>query len=276
MRYALVGMGSFGQKYIRNLKELKGSELVGMHSRTQASYDNLPEDLKIAPYFASYNDMLRYTGVETVIIASFPDSHYNLSASALWCDKNVICEKPCMFTDEEFFNIEELVGRRVFFTDYTNIYHKVVQDMRRVLEEDDSNPRLTLVNTGNGPIRDVPGLCFSDLQDYGSHVASVIYHLFPNANVRINSMGKTEEGNYIFNLGFENTTIRTIFGNKSKKRLHSFELFVDSKSVFWANDGTDNPLKVVLEKFSQHQIDTNLSLSRRVRYLLSDMENMNE
>jgi hypothetical protein len=272
MNYALVGIGKWGKTYIKTLKEIEGSSLVATCSRNQGSYHALTQELRIAPHFESFDEMLESVNIDTVIIATQPSEHYRIARRAMWLNKNVICEKPCMFSPEEFSIIEELSEPSIFFTDYTNLYHKVIDKMQDILPICNTKPILKLVNIGSGPYREN----YSDLWDYGAHVASVVYHLFPYGYFYIESYEQTKEGNHHIKLNGPVAIIEMTFGNKGDNRVHSFELLGGSHSAYWENDRTENPLKLVLEKFATGKVSTNISLSRRISSLLTDIERMNK
>lgn len=270
MKFALVGIGKWGQTYLKVLQKAKGCELVATCSTSFDSYNALPPELKTAPHFTSLYDVFKNTDVDTVIIATHPDSHYNLAKTALWFNKNVICEKPCMFDGEQFSDIERSLNGKIFFTNYTNLAHKVVDRMVDIVNnpENDIKANLTLVNVGCGPVRKT----YSDKWDYGSHVGSIIYSLFPAEFFYEYEHHLNEEGNYVLTLASRNSFIVATYGNKAAERKHSFELSKGGQHTYWLNDRSEDPLRLVLEKFAAGKIQSNLGLSVKVKALLSKFE----
>jgi predicted dehydrogenase len=263
MKFALVGVGRWGQTIIKTLKQLPTAQLVATCSRSPSS---LPPELQIAPHFLSCSEMMDNVKCDTVIIATHPNSHFQLARLALWRGANVICEKPCLLTETEMWDIQSDAKPQVFFTDYTNLYHRVIDKMQNLIYECPSRFKLSLMNSGAGPIRDG----YSDLWDYGSHVASVILHLFPHEFWRDVSFGKDAVGNHTLVMTGDAVDVHATFGNKSSKRIHSFELvpYTSGHSVYWENDRSENPLLEMLKEFEKGKVATNIDLSLRVRALL--------
>lgn len=270
MRYGLVGVGRWGQVYLKVLREL-GLDLAATCSGLGNSYNNLPQELKTAPHFHSLLPMFLHAGpIDTVIIATHPSSHYELSVYSLNSGKNVICEKPCMFTQSQFERISYLTksSKLKFVTDYTNIYHKIVVQMKSIVDSYSGKYYLNLSNSGAGPFRS-----YSDLWDYGSHITSIIYYLFPSIYFDKILFGKTQEGNHSLFLESLNADVYAEFGNKSIARKHHFEMTAkNGKHISWDNDKSENPLKEMLRNFDLGYEETNIQLSRKIHWLLSQGE----
>ena len=267
MKFALVGIGKWGQTIIKTLKRLPTSSLVATCSRSPST---LPPELQVAPHFLDFDKMLNEVRCDTVIIATHPNNHYLLSNKALWRGKHVICEKPCMFTQEEFDSITNLARSNIFFTDYTNLYHDVIEKMQDLIQEGPSRLGLVLTNNGVGPVR----TDYSDLWDYGSHVGSIIFHLFPNEDWYAIKFGKNAVGNHTLIMTSRKVDVFANFGNKSKERIHSFELtsYNAGYSVYWVNDRSENPLLAMFKKFEKGAVQTNINLSLRIQRLLRNGE----
>jgi predicted dehydrogenase len=260
MTFALVGTGRWGRVYVKTLSEIQDAQLVATCSRTSKADFNVP-------HYNNVDELLDNTNADTIIIASHPDSHYDIACKALWRDKKVICEKPCLFTEAQYTQIERLASASIFFTDYTNVFHKVIDCIKEVISQSPPRYQMRLLNVGNGPIRD-----YSDAYDYGSHVASVIYHVFPDEVFKNIQFGYTLEGNHTLKMVGAHVDVEATFGNKSQHRLHRFEFSSQKTFACWFNDKSENPLKVMLQKFIKGQLRTNLDLSRKVSALLSKCE----
>lgn len=266
MRFALVGIGAWGQTYIRNLKEIPGAELVATCSKTNARYDALPPELKIAPHYTSFVQMLVDEVIDTVIIATHPDSHYELSKIALIAGKHVICEKPCMFTPKQFHEISELTYKRpIFYTDYTTTHYKSLNEVGDFINKSKSDLILNIVNIGCGPVR----LDYSDIWDYGSHTASILFTLFPNFTLKVViNKSVDEHGNTKLRLKGNEVIVNMTFGNKAPERLYYFHI-KNKEASLHVDNSMDNPLKNMLEKFTVGKVATNLELSKKISNLLS-------
>ena len=272
MRFALVGIGNWGKVYIKNLSKIRNGELVATCSQSFSSFDTMPTYLKSAPHFTSFTEMLRCINIDTVIIATHPNSHFNLSMTALHYGKNIICEKPCMFTEEEYLRINELLGNKVFYTDYTNIHHNVINKMRDIINLSSSKVEIELVNVGNGPTR----MSYSDIYDYGSHILSIIYHLYPESYIHIDKYENDKDGNHIVEFDSSEVHIKTLFGNSAHERIHTFSAFSGELSTYWSNNKSENPLLLMLQRFCDGKLSSNISLSRKIMESLKKIESLNK
>lgn len=267
MNFALVGIGKWGQTIIRTIQQVEASKLVATCSR---SASQLPSELRIAPHIQSLDELLNLREVDTLIIATHPNSHFEIASKALWYGKNVICEKPYMFSKQETRCIKDLLEHSIFFTDYINLYHDVIDQMYTFLNTYGPRFCLKLVNSGCGPVR----VGYSDLWDYGAHVASVIFSLFPDESFYDIRFRLNKEGNHVLTMSSYYVDVEAVFGNKSLKRQHSFLLTANcGQQIYWENDRIENPLKKMLQKFALGQVQTNISLSERVYDLLRTAEN---
>lgn len=96
----IVGYGGMGSYHAQLIKENNRLELAGtfdlLEERRSASLE--------AGYtaYASYEDVLADTGVETILIATPNDVHKEIAIRALKAGKHVICEKPVALSSDEF------------------------------------------------------------------------------------------------------------------------------------------------------------------------------
>ncbi len=266
MKFGVIGLGKWGQTFVKTLKSLEGEQLVAVSS-SEMSYDKMPAELKFAKYYADPVKMME-SDLDTVIVATHPNAHFSYSALALWHDKNVICEKPCLFTHEQFNKIEELRENKLFYTDYTNLHHNVMDEMVNVIYNATTKPRLNLVNIGNGPFREG----YSDLWDYGSHIMSVVHTLFPNVYFSDIQYELDSIGNHQVEMFSRDVEVKALFGNKAPARVHTFELSGGNMTSYWSNDKSENPLATMLTRCSKGRLQTNISLSQKIHGTLSQIE----
>jgi predicted dehydrogenase len=266
MRYAVVGIGKWGKTVVNVLESVPNAEVVKICSRTPMEPSN---ELVKYCHTVDYNDIISDDRIDTVFIATHPDSHFSLSKRAILANKHVICEKPCMFSEEQFNEISHLIHKHgvTFYTDYTNLYHNVVSSMSFAINDKDSF-KLHLVNVGSGPIRSG----YSDFWDYGTHVVSVLVRLFGDHTFTYTSYFREDDGNH--RLIFESPRILAdvIFGNKGFKRKHTFKLSSPKGIIFWGNDRSENPLLKMLTQFTASPIGSNLHMSKQIYKILKNKE----
>lgn len=100
-RIGIIGCGQIAK--IRHVPELAKSE----HAELAGFYDFIPEHAEIlanqygGKVYGHYEDMLKDSSVDGVIICTSNDSHGKISVEALGQDKYVLCEKPMSMSLEE-------------------------------------------------------------------------------------------------------------------------------------------------------------------------------
>jgi predicted dehydrogenase len=92
-----VGMISFAHghafSYLNALLELPQVEVVGIADEDFSRVEAVVNRHNL-PYFEDYNDLLRLTGLDAVVICSENARHAQMTIDAAHAGKHVICEKP--------------------------------------------------------------------------------------------------------------------------------------------------------------------------------------
>lgn len=270
MKFSLIGVGKFGKNYIKTISQIANSSLTSVCSKTKEKFEALDQELKIAPWFDNYKEAILHNDCDSVIIATHPDSHFEITKFALENNKNVICEKPCLFSKEEFDTIENLIKSKnlIFYTDYINLFQPVIKDIKNFLNSKKEWHWMDIVNCGNGPIREN----YSAIWDYGSHIFSVILHLFNKEDLAINSITLDSKGNYSMLVSIKNKRIYCTFGNKSEKRINAINFINSEESIKWEDDRKNQPLKTMIEAFIEKELESNIYLSKDISEILNTIK----
>jgi len=267
MNFGLVGVGKFGKNYIRTLQQIPEAKLIATASKTGTNWEALPEELRQVPHHLTYGALLGNEDIDTIIIATHPDSHFEIAQQALRLGKNVICEKPCMFTPEQYREIVDILilkkGSVQFVTNYINLWHNWNYKVRTNFGAKFSLWKI--VNAGNGPHRE-----YSSLWDYGSHVFSIIFHYYPE--FELNYITKTTLNNYYFSGKAHYSYIQGMFGSGAEERENSVSIKGTDEDFYWKDDRTGNPLKNMIEGVMEGKILSNIKLSLKISRTLTDCE----
>ncbi len=101
MRFGVVGLGWAARAFhLPGLKDVPDAEVVG-GADPSAEQRAEWEELTGTPAFGTLGELMERASPETVIIATPPDSHAELSIQAVEAGAHVICEKPFVSTVEE-------------------------------------------------------------------------------------------------------------------------------------------------------------------------------
>ncbi len=154
VRVGIVGLGYWGPNLLRNFAALEecvvayGCDLHG---------DNVEKMRKKYPavhYTTAYEDLLRDSSLEAVVIATPTATHHSLAKAALEASKHVLLEKPMARTVREAEELAALARQRQrqLLIDHTFVYTGAVRKIREIVRSGDVGDLLyfdsTRVNLG--------------------------------------------------------------------------------------------------------------------------------
>lgn len=91
MKLGLIGAGRWGKRYIETISRIPGIELGCLASRNPESISLVPSSCKIV---TDWRELLDDSNLNGVIIASPPDSHFEITMEAIRVGVPVLIEKP--------------------------------------------------------------------------------------------------------------------------------------------------------------------------------------
>ncbi len=137
IRLAFIGCGNVTIKHTKTLKGFKNIELF-YASRSEKKAKEYCEKWRGAGFFSSYDDAILSEKINTVLIATPPDSHLELTLKAVKAGKHVIVEKPPFFksTDFDLIDVErKKTGVQVMVAE-NYFYKPVLKKLRKILATD--------------------------------------------------------------------------------------------------------------------------------------------
>lgn len=156
----IAGNGNACAAHIRAIVELAERgypiRIVGLYDveteksdEMAAKFRDVQEKYGEFRIYGSYGEALADSEVNTVLVATPPSSHEELTVEALQADKNVVCEKPIANSSE--------AGRRMLFASarskgelfvvQNRIYTDAMQEMHRMVDHDRAVGHVTRVTT---------------------------------------------------------------------------------------------------------------------------------
>jgi predicted dehydrogenase len=282
MKFGLVGLGRWGKNYISSINQIDGSDIILCCSTKSDTYNNL----SIRPKgFHNWTPRWEYVvnnpEVDTVIVATPPETHFEIALAALRNGKHVICEKPVTMNPAQvaILKIESENARRAFIVDYIHLWNPSVLQLIsqfKTLGQSNFINHIISQGLGNGPERDT----YSPLWDYGSHDISLILTCYNDnpEDVYIEQLSTNScRTSYAVKLRFpKNCTAGALFGNDNNEKVRNLEIVNDVTSSMWIDDFKTPCLLFMLQWFITNidngQIPNNLNLAYRVETLLSLLE----
>lgn len=187
MKLGILGLGHWGQNYVRVLTELRVEDLT----LSDVDSNRLKELGERHPGLATSPDPWRVIEdpeIEGLVIATPASSHFELAAAALENGKHVLVEKPMALRSKEAHELVELAARRerILMVGHTFLYNDSVRKLRELVKAPESGSvyYVTARRTHLGLIRsDV-----SALWDVAPHDLSVLFHLLDESPVWVSAV----------------------------------------------------------------------------------------
>ncbi len=101
VKYAVIGLGWFGEKHCEVLSAIPHVELYALCTRTEERLSDLSQRFGVQHTFTDYRKLLEDPQVEAVSITTMWDQHAVPTVAALQAGKHVFLEKPMASTVED-------------------------------------------------------------------------------------------------------------------------------------------------------------------------------
>lgn len=275
MSTAVIGL-KFGKNYIKNLNKLKKS-IPLVCSKTKDSYLLLEEKPECSHEWTNEpNDLFENPHIENIIIATPPSTHFDFCKRALLNNKNIICEKPLVFTYQEAKSLFDIYKERklTFYTTYQHLFNPEINQIKKHLQQGNRDFEVDCCFYNKGPHRD-----YSGSWDYGPHKISLILYLFEGTNISNLQWRKVENGLTECLFEFGKSKAKALFGNSAQDRRQRVEIKDENnKKIFFIEDFNKfNTLKIMLESFFESiekQIhENNFDISLKTTKILETINN---
>src|SRR5262245_44347613 len=184
-RIALLGVGAWGRNLLRILTEFE--EIRAVHDLDPRALEVVPDDLRAR----SVEAILEDPGVEGVVIATPPSTHYELTRAALLANRDVFVEKPLTLDPAEGAELVELADRlgRVLMVGHVTLFHPAVLELKSLLRKGDlGRPQYLYSNRLNsGRVRESENILWS----FAPHDFAVLTYLLDGPPCEILAVGSS-------------------------------------------------------------------------------------
>jgi len=138
VRFGVVGAGYWGPNLIRNLTELPSAELVAVADLDEERLDRVSTRHPTVRTTTNASDLLDL-GVDAVVIATPPATHYALGKMFLANGVHCLIEKPLATSVEAALELTALANRRgvQLMTGHTYLYASAVRELKRLIDNGD-------------------------------------------------------------------------------------------------------------------------------------------
>ncbi len=101
VRYAVIGLGFFGEKHTEILSEMPEIELVAVCTRRPHRLEDVARRFGVPKAYTDYKELLADNEVDAVSIVTHVNDHRDIAIDALNAGKHVFLEKPMAGTVED-------------------------------------------------------------------------------------------------------------------------------------------------------------------------------
>jgi len=239
----IIGCGRFTNAYLKTLKRFEPEVCVKyLCSRTNKSLENINKNLPMNFHWTNdYKRVCLDPFIDLIIIVTPPESHYEIAKFALENNKNVLCEKPFVFSVKEAEELERISveKNKHLIINYIHLWNKFYEKAflnkfgaKKVIMSV-SNPKTGREHS-------------SILWDWGTHEISMLLHMFPE-EVFEKPDTIASEDKLAFKVKSQNIECECYFDINSNIKSRSIKIEKIDGSVFEYFDTFDqNPLENML------------------------------
>src|SRR3989441_8866443 len=130
---AVVGAGEWGKNHVRMFAQLKDARLVTVCDLDEPRLADVRASYPDVRVTTRYEDVVRDSAVEGVVIASFAAQHYDQARRAFEAGKHVLVEKPMTLAPGEAEALVRVARQsgRCLMVGHLLLYHPAVVKMKR-------------------------------------------------------------------------------------------------------------------------------------------------
>jgi predicted dehydrogenase len=227
-KVGFVGYGYWGKNILRNLMALKNVEVVTV---CDANVENLNKAATVCgpkiKLTQHYRQLLKNKDIDAIVIATPPQTHFELAMEALQAGKHVFIEKPMTTNYQEAIDLynQSILKQKQIMVGHTFVYNPVINDLKNMIDSGELGDihyvDFIMTNLGKYQKDNI-------LWDLAPHGISIILHLLNNPEierVEVNGISAIKTGLtdiayltlYFKNDGFANMHFSWLNPNKERK-----------------------------------------------------------
>ena len=198
----MIGVGYWGPNLIRNFSELDDAQVVACSDLSQERLNKIAKRYPGIKCTTDYEELLRDSHVDAVVIATPVSTHYPIARAALQHGKHVMIEKPLTDSAEHSLDLVERAkaAECILMVDHTFIYTSAVRKMRDLIDSGELGDILYFDS-----IRVNLGLFQKDINviwDLAPHDLSIMDHLLRAEPIAVCAIGASHAGNGLANIAY--------------------------------------------------------------------------
>ena len=247
MKVAQIGYGRWGKNLYRTLTQISEINQIMVCD----PYIDLNKD---EFNLITFDEILNDETIKAVVIATPAKTHFDYVTKLIKANKNIFCEKPLCFSEEEVLIIEELIieHKTALIIGHTFLFNDSIEFIKKYIQENN-----LIFKTISGKycsygtnIKDI-----DVLWDFGPHVISILNYILGSQpqNINLIPVSFREDGKLescILNLNYLDKFTNVIFElswlNIGKKRTIEFNSY--ETMLKWDDIDINKPIQIIEKK----------------------------
>lgn len=249
MRLCLVGCGRWGQAYLNTVKSIPSLSIEWI-----VVNKTIPKLVESYKYSYDLDKLLEKKKIDGVIIATPPDTHFNLASICVKHSIPVLVEKPFTISYEQSENLKKQFYKKklLCMIGYQQLYSKKHKLLKKQIKDIGKIKNIISIAISDGPFR----RNVSVIRDWGSHEIATALDLFgelpQSAEIKIvkNNYTNIYKALYCLKMKFsKKRKFNSFFGNQSAFKKKQLIIECTKGSILQDNLSTMGNLKILKGNF---------------------------
>ncbi len=180
IKIGLIGAGKWGVNYINTIKNADGVSIKKIACKSITGKDYLLRDYEIT---TNWHEVILSSAIDGIIIASPPNTHYEIAAESIRNGKPIIIEKPLTLNLKEAQLLLELQEKyqTIVKVNHVYLYHPLYRLLKKKIKDKVNLKSIYTLGGNYGPFRrDV-----TSLWDWGPHDLSMCLEIIGEYPLKI-------------------------------------------------------------------------------------------
>lgn len=190
IRLGLIGLGTWGKNLLRNFSNLPECEVLVCCDQKKEQLEKIQNIYPKFKFVQNYKEVLKDKDVDAVVIATPPDSHFEIAYQAISFEKDVFVEKPMVLKVEEGEKLLKVAEdkKRILMVGHIMEYHSAVLKLKEYVKDGELGDVFYLYATrvNLGKVRDIENALWS----FAPHDISMILFLLGKEPKTVTATGQ--------------------------------------------------------------------------------------
>ncbi len=136
-RLAVIGCGKWGLNHVRTAHSLFGDGLSLCCDTDAGNYDKVAQTAPGCEFTANISDVAGRTDINSVIVATPAETHYEITKQLLLSGKNVLTEKPITLNSGEARELDSIARERglILMVGHLLLYHPAILMIKKFIDD---------------------------------------------------------------------------------------------------------------------------------------------